>query len=187
MMEEENRKAGELHRAYCRVFDGPDGREVLEDLRQAATNTDLSTGDEWVLSGAKLTSALQRYKEGVLEEILGPEVTQSLRQLADVAKGTSLAERGFANTSRSGAANATVLNDLLDFFRGRPMRATGSILGRFFAERGAGKVLGSEGGKRYLLGQLPWQAGNETVFGAIGRLGGQSAVRGTVAGVKDRR
>lgn len=32
-MEQENRNALELHRAYCRVFDGADGRRVLEDLK----------------------------------------------------------------------------------------------------------------------------------------------------------
>ena len=33
MTEQENRESVELHRAYCRVFEGADGRKVLEDLK----------------------------------------------------------------------------------------------------------------------------------------------------------
>ena len=45
-MERENRNAVDLHRAYCRVFDGADGRRVLEDLKSRGFFLASSLGSE---------------------------------------------------------------------------------------------------------------------------------------------
>lgn len=151
------------------------GAEVLEDLKLKARNPNLSTADEFVISGDRLSTELSKFKPGSLEEILGPETANALRNYADMVRNATVSERQFANTSRTAMAEQSILNDLADFFR-RPGTAAGKVIGRLGAEKGAGALLGSQAGKRYLLGQAGFQQ-RPRLLEFLGRLGGQGTMQ----------
>ena len=152
--------------------------EVLDDLKMAAKNSQASTRDLFVISGQRLQAALDRFKPGALDEIFGIETAGDLRNYADMVRNATVSERQFANSSRTGIANQSILNDLANFFH-NPSAAAGRITGRIFAEQGSGRLLGSQGGKRFLLGTAPFQTKlHSGLLSAIGRLGGQSTVQG---------
>lgn len=151
--------------------------EVLEDLKRAAKNTQKSTRDHFVISGERLQTALDKYKEGSLEAIFGAETAADLRNFADMARNVNVTERTFANWSRTAQAEQNILHMLGRFFTS-PIVTAGEITGKILAQAGMGKLMASPRGKRYLLGELGVQEQYPRLLETIGRIVGQSAAQG---------
>ena len=152
--------------------------EVFDDLKQKMRNPQKSKADHFVVSGDRLNTALDKFKPGALEEIFGLELAGALRNFGDMARNVNVAERDFGNLSRTNQAQQSVLYDLKNLIWGDPRGAIGSIVGRALTERGAGRLVGTEGGKRYLLGTTRLQTEHPTLLQQMGRAGAQTGVQG---------
>lgn len=149
--------------------------QVLDNIKAAAQNTERTTRDAYQLSGAKLASALRAYDDGVLEEVVGPQLHQGLMQLADISRGLTRGERMFSSTSRSNLGN----NSLLQMASGimhSPGRVTAEIVGHILSGKAAGFMLGNRTGQRYLLGETALQR-PQTLLEILGRIGGQGGTQ----------
>ena len=163
--------------------------EVFKNLRQAAQTTpgqlrqrmvDVERGGPELISGQKLMTELNKYKEGALEEIFGPAVTNDLKRFASIVKDLTLTEstlKGFSNTPR---AQMSMLNDVKEIFwpGANAAEAVGRIVSRGIAGFIGTKALTTGVGKRFLRGENRWQnLAPATALESLGRLGGQIGAR----------
>ena len=154
--------------------------EVFDDLKQKMRNPDKSTyatsgtPEHFVVSGDRLLTALSKYKPGALEEIFGPKLAGELLNFAEMAKGVNVSERTM-NKSMTNVAQRNILNV---FDAMHPLKSMAKMLGTAAAETGIGRLVGTEGGKRYLLGTSRLQAEHPTLLQLLGRAGAQTGVQG---------
>ena len=163
--------------------------EVFKNLRQAAQTTpgqlrlrvvDVERGGPELISGQKLVTELNKYKEGALEEIFGPAVTGDLKRFGSIVKDLTLTEstlKGFSNTPR---AQMSMWNDFKEVFfpGGNSAEAVGRIISRSIAGFIGTKALTTGVGKRFLRGESRWQnLAPATALESLGRLGGQIGAR----------
>ena len=163
--------------------------EVFKNLRQAAQTTpgqlrqrmvDVERGGPELISGQKLMTEMNKYKEGALEEIFGPAVTNDLKRFASIVKDLTLTEstlKGFSNTPR---AQMSMWNDFKEVFfpGGNSAEAVGRIVSRGIAGFIGTKALTTGVGKRFLRGENRWQnLAPATALESLGRLGGQIGAR----------
>ena len=163
--------------------------EVFKNLRQAAQTTpgqlrqrmvDVERGGPELISGQKLITEMNKYKEGALEEIFGPKVTNDLKSFASIVKDLTLTEstlKGFSNTPR---AQMSMFNDVKEIFwpGANAAEAVGRIISRSIAGWVGTKALTTGAGKRFLRGEQRWQnLAPATALESLGRLGGQIGAR----------
>jgi len=156
--------------------------EVFDDLKQKMRNPDKSTyatpgrPEHFVVSGKRLLTELDKFKTGALDEIFGPELAGALKNFAEMAKGVNVSERT-ANNSMTNIAQQNIIFMLKDLIW-HPFKSSAQILGMAAAETGIGRLVGTEGGKRYLLGTSRLQAEHPTLLQLLGRAGAQTGVQG---------
>ena len=163
--------------------------EVFKDLRQKAQTTPgelkqrmpgVEFGGPELISGQKLQTELNRWKEGALEELFGPQVTSDLRRFASIVKGLTLTESTLKNFSNTARAESSLFQDIKDIFLPgtRADIAIGRVLSRGFMDWFGGHALTGPRAKRALLGDYGVQnLASPTTLGALGRLGGQTGTR----------
>ena len=154
--------------------------EVFDDLKQKMRDPDKSNyatsvkPEHFVVSGNRLLTELDRFKPGALEEIFGPKLAGELRNFAEMARGVNVSERT-KNRSMTNVAQRNILNVFESL---HPLKSMAKILGTAAAETGVGRLVGTEGGKRYLLGTSRLQAEHPTLLQLLGRVGAQTGVQG---------
>jgi len=152
--------------------------DLLDQLKQKARNPKKSTAKHFVLSGDRLESALRGLKPGALDEVFGPPLAKDLLAFADMIRGLSISERQFANFSGSSQGMSSILVQDIPNLIIHPQQAAGRILGKVASQRILGSAFASPKGKRFLLGDLPWQQGHDTSIQALSRTLGQSLQQG---------
>ena len=141
---------------------------------------DVERGGPELISGQKLVTELNKYKEGALEEIFGPAVTGDLKRFGSIVKDLTLTEstlKGFSTTPR---AQMSMWNDFKEVFfpGGNSAEAVGRIISRSIAGFIGTKALTTGVGKRFLRGEQRWQnLAPATALESLGRLGGQIGAR----------
>lgn len=163
--------------------------EVFKDLRQKAHTTPgelkqrmpgVEFGGPELISGQRLQTELNRWKEGALEELFGPKVTSDLRRFASIVKDLTLTESTLKNFSNTARAESSLFQDIKDIFLPgtRADIAIGRVLSRGFMDWFGGHALTGPRAKRALLGDYGVQnLASPTTLGALGRLGGQTGTR----------
>jgi len=163
--------------------------EVFKNLRKAAQTTpgelrqrmvSVERGGPELISGKKLVSELNKYKEGTLEEIFGPALTNDLKRFGSIVQDLTLSERtikGFSNTPRAQMSMFNDFKEALTFGRGS-VEAIGRIISRSIAGWISTKALTTGVGKRFLRGENRFQnLAPATALESLGRLGGQIGAR----------
>jgi len=163
--------------------------EVFKDLRQKAQTTPgelkqrmpgVEFGGPELISGQRLQTELNRWKEGSLEELFGPMVTSDLRRFASIVKDLTLTESTLKNFSNTARAQSSLFNDIKDIFLPgtRTDIAIGRVLSRGLMDWFGGHALTGPRAKRALLGDYAAQnLVSPNILGALGRLGGQAGTR----------
>ena len=163
--------------------------EVCKDLRQAAQTTPgqlrqrmvgPERGGPELISGQKLQTALNKYKDGTLEEIFGPAVTRDLKTFASLVKDLTLTERTLGAFSNTPRAAGSMVNDVKDIFGpgGMGSMAIARIVSRSLTGFIGTKAFTTQTGKRLLRGEARWQnLAPATALESLGRLGGQIGAR----------
>ena len=163
--------------------------EVFKDLRLKAQTTagelkQRIPGQEFggpeLISGQKLHTELSRWKEGSLEELFGPMVTNDLKRFASIVRDMRLTESTLKNFPNTARAQTSLFNDIIDVFRtGMPFGvAAGRVVARGLADWLGGRAITWEPTKRALLGDYGFQnLASPTTLGALGRLGSQAGTR----------
>ena len=163
--------------------------EVFKDLRQAAQTTPgqlrqrmvgPERGGPELISGQKLQTALNKYKDGTLEEIFGPAVTRDLKTFASLVKDLTLTERTLGAFSNTPRAAGSMVNDVKDIFGpgGMGSMAIARIVSRSLTGFIGTKAFTTQTGKRLLRGEARWQnLAPATALESLGRLGGQIGAR----------
>ena len=168
--------------------------EIFKDLRQASHTTPgklrqrmvgPERGGPELISGQQLQTALGKYKEGALEEIFGPAVTNDLQRFASLVKDLTITESTLANFSGTARASGSAFNDLKEIFLptpgGNPSMAMGRLISRSISGWIGTGALTSPMGKRLLRGEARWQnLAPATALETLGRLGGQTGARDIV-------
>lgn len=153
-------------------------RATLDKLKAAARNPKESdvAGSTYVLSPDRLASALTRFKDGLLEEVVGPDVTSQLVNLADASMYVTVPQRMLTAWSNTPVQAGSPMYDVAQMASQKPMSKAAEIAAKFAIVGGAGRALKSAGGREYLLGAKPWQTKNRTLLEALARLGVQAPV-----------
>ena len=163
--------------------------EVFKDLRLKAQTTpgelkQRMPGKEFggpeLISGQKLQTELNRWKEGSLEELFGPMVTNDLKRFASIVKDFTLTESTLKNFSNTARAESSLFNDIKDIFLPgtRTDIAIGRVLSRGLMDWLGGRAMTTPWMKRALIGDYGFQnLASPTTLGALGRLGGQAGTR----------
>jgi hypothetical protein len=163
--------------------------EVFKDLRLKAQTTpgelkQRMPGQEFggpeLISGQKLQTELNRWKEGSLEELFGPMVTNDLKRFASIVKDFTLTESTLKNFSNTARAESSLFNDIKDIFLPgtRTDIAIGRVLSRGLMDWLGGRAMTTPWMKRALIGDYGFQnLASPTTLGALGRLGGQAGTR----------
>ena len=163
--------------------------EVFKDLRQAAQTTPgqlrqrmvgPERGGPELISGQKLQTALDRFKEGSLEEIFGPAVTKDLKTFASLVKDLTLTERTLGAFSNTPRAAGSMANDVKELFMpgGMGSMAMARIISRSLTGFIGTKAFTTQTGKRLLRGEGRFQnLAPATALETLGRLGGQVGAR----------
>jgi len=166
--------------------------EVFKDLRQASHTTPgqlrqrmvgPERGGPELISGKKLMNALDAFKEGSLEEIFGPAVTEDLKTFASIVRDATITESALANPSGTARASGSLFNDLKEiFWVGQPGGNANAAMARIISRSLSGwlgtRALTTPMGKRFLRGEARWQnLAPATALESLGRLGGQMGAR----------